>query len=141
MNRLDAVGESTTNPFYAFFKEVPLPLLSRAALEDMVKSIGRAMGIGLVTSEFIEGLAAETGGHPFLSRLVAAAAYDRHTDDRLDATSLSAGLAHIDDRNIAGDFFAENVWGELREDEKQVLLAYAGLTTMSQTVGAPERAA
>jgi hypothetical protein len=66
---------------------------------------------------------------------VAAAAYKK--GHPLDVTSLGDGLAQLEDLNVLGAFFEENLWGELRDDERKLLTSHlvapADVTTTAAT--------
>ena len=125
-NRVNRLGYAGTNPFFNFFQEVPLPLLTRDAVDEMITSIGRAMGITAVDPEFMKRVFTLAGGHPFLSRLLAGAAYRLRSGDRarLSRADLERGLGHLAERDTIGSFFRENLWGELRDRERTLLTDY-----------------
>jgi len=139
-NRLNRLGRTGTNPFFNFFQEVPLPLLSREAVDEMISSIGRAMGITTVDGNFLQQVFALAGGHPFVSRLLAGAAYRCRSGDRarLSVEDLNNGLDDLNERDALGSFFRENLWGELRDSERRLLSDHVGGCT---SAGAGDEAA
>jgi hypothetical protein len=45
LNRANALADHSTNPFFNFFQEVPLPLLSQQALGELVRGVASAIGL------------------------------------------------------------------------------------------------
>lgn len=115
-----------TNPFFEFFQEVPLPLLTRESVDEMIRTIGRMMGVIHVETPFLEELFHLSGGHPFVARTLASAAYQqRGKQDRLQLEDLHEGLAELEDDDVLGNFFDENFWAPLDGEERRLLVATA----------------
>jgi hypothetical protein len=115
-----------TNPFFEFFQEMPLPLLARKSVDEMIGTIGRMMGVGFVEMHFLEELFDLSGGHPFVARTLASAAYkQRRRQDRLLLDDLHEGLAELEDDDVLGNFFDENFWLPLDGEERRILAAVA----------------
>ncbi len=124
-NRRNSLGDGT-NPFFEFFQEIPLPLLDRDSVDEMVRTIGRMMGVFDVETPFLEELFDLSGGHPFVARTLAGAAYEwSKTSDELHLEDLRQGVAELEDDDVLGNFFAENFWSSLDEDEQHLLVAAA----------------
>ncbi len=110
-----------TNPFFSLFKEVPLPLLDRAAIGEMVESIARAMAVDSVAPAFVEFLHQLSGGHPSLARTVAAEAYRRrHDPHRLTEADLRCGVDD-DQSDRIGFVVRDNLWRPMTPDEKETV--------------------
>jgi TIR domain-containing protein/conflict system STAND superfamily ATPase len=141
-NRLNRLGNAGTNPFFNFFQEVPLPLLLREAVDEMITSIGRAMGVTIVDEDFLQRVFALAGGHPFVTRLLAGAAYRRRSGDRarLSLDDLWNGLDDLNERDALGSFFRENLWGELREGERRLLMDHVAGSVSAGAGDEAERA-
>ena len=124
VNRINQLPGGETNPLYLFFQEQPLPLFSLDETEHMIRTIAELMG---TTVE--EGIAAKihqlTGGHPYLSRLIAGYAYEAREDGVMDTAALAAALDIIDQRWELGDFFEQNIWRMLTTEERAVLVHLA----------------
>lgn len=115
-----------TNPFFAFFQEVPLPLLDRESVDEMVRTIGRMMGVVDIETVFLEQLFALSGGHPFVARMLAGAAHKRRQNpEELHLNDLLEGIAELEDDDVLGNFFSENFWSPLDPAEQRLLLAVA----------------
>ena len=122
-NRRNELEGRGTNPLFQFFQEVPLPLLTYAAVGDMIRTIGRMSGIYHVEQAFIDRLHHLSGGHPFVARTLASAAYQHRRDaDHLRQIDLDAGLEDLEDDDVLGSFFAENFWGPLSKQEQRYLI-------------------
>lgn len=116
-----------TNPFFEFFQEVPLPLLARESINEMIRTIGRMMGVVHVGTPLLEKLFNLSGGHPFVARTMASAAYkQRAMQDSLQLDDLHKGLAELEDDDVLGNFFDENFWSPLDGEERRLLVAAAG---------------
>jgi TIR domain len=125
-NRNNDFGPVGTNPFFALFQEMPVPLLDRTAVADMIESLGRAMGVDVVTIGFLDRLFKLTGGHPSLVRTIAAHAYrTRIVPNRLDETDLARALEHLDDTDAITFFLRANIWQLMTTHEQEVIMALA----------------
>lgn len=125
-NRTNHLGPAGTNPFFSLFQEMPVPLLDHSAVTDMIQSLGRGMGIDVVTPGFLERLYALTGGHPSLTRTIAGQAYrQRANDDRMDEADLAAALEHLDTTDSITFFLRANLWQLMTTPEREVLTALA----------------
>jgi TIR domain len=125
-NRDNDLGSAGTNPFFSLFQEMPVPLLDSTAVADMIESLGRAMGIDVVTIEFLDRLFTLTGGHPSLARTIAGQAYrTRSADDRLDGADLARAVEHLDDTDAIAFFLRANLWQLMTTPEQEVLTALA----------------
>lgn len=121
-NRENRFGDGGTNPFFSFFQEMPLPLLDRAGLSDLVRSTAREMGLREVGEDFTTELFRLTGGHPSLARTLAAEAYRQRRDlDRLTGTDLRAGVHVLQDGGRIGFFLRNNLWQLMTAAERAVI--------------------
>ncbi|MGV9367799.1 tetratricopeptide repeat protein [Amycolatopsis sp. NPDC003731] len=122
VNRDNDLGPAGTNPFFAFFQEVPVTLLDRDAVERMVRDIGQAMAIDRISGGFVRELFEKTGGHPSLIRTIAAEASrarrDRHA---LTGSDLAAALDRLYDDDAIGFFFRNNLWQLMTAAEQAVV--------------------
>ncbi len=122
LNRKNLLPGGDTNPFFQLFQELPLPMLNTTELDDLVRSIGRMMGIRKVEPNFISELHSFTGGHPALARLIAAAACElRQDEEALCVADLEAGLDQLAETWQVEDFFEENLWLPLSAAEQKIL--------------------
>jgi hypothetical protein len=119
-NRQNDLGADRTNPFFQFFREIPLPLLGKDAVAGMTTALSRAAGAGDVTGEFQSELYRLTGGHPTLARMVAGGAYRATTTGVMDLSSLDQSLAQ-QDVTINVDEFLISLWRMLTDEERAVL--------------------
>ncbi|HEY2575377.1 MAG TPA: toll/interleukin-1 receptor domain-containing protein [Streptosporangiaceae bacterium] len=125
-NRSNDLGPAGTNPFFSLFQERPMPLLDERALGDMVESLARAMGVDVVTTGFIAGLSAMTGGHPSLARSIAGEAYrQRQQRHRLTDDDLVSGLSQLDDDGGISFFLRNNLWQLMTQAEREVMVHLA----------------
>jgi hypothetical protein len=62
-----SVWAGRDNPVFGFYKEIYLPPLKREECDRMVCELGRRMGISY-TSQALDRLYSETGGHPSIVR-------------------------------------------------------------------------
>ena len=127
-NRANNLGKGQTNPFFQFFREVPVPLLDAGATEQMVATIGRTAGVNVVTPAFHSGLYELTGGHPSLALTVAGAAFRaRSRPGVVDRPDLDAGL-NGNEVLANVNSFVGNLWDMLNRAEQAVLAeAEAGI--------------
>lgn len=118
-NRRNTLTEGAgTNPFFKFFEEVPLALLSEEHTYELIESIGRAMDLR-VSRDVSRHIYSLSGGHPAITRLIAAAGYDnRREKERMDVFDVKAGYRVLLDRDELGSFFRNNLWELLTKDEK-----------------------
>lgn len=122
-NRLNVLPNGHTNPWFRFFVEVPLPLLSYEEVTGMVDTIARRMGASRVERAFIERLHGYSGGHAYLTRLLAASAWAERTNPEVLAESdFERGLHKLEDHANVQQFFRENIWNPLTVAERTVLL-------------------
>lgn len=59
--------EGRDNPVFKFYQEIFLPPLERYECDEMIKKLGRGMGINYTPSG-LDQIYKETGGHPFITR-------------------------------------------------------------------------
>jgi hypothetical protein len=125
-NRSNILGPAGTNPFFSLFQERPMALLDERALGDMVESLARAMGVDVVTTGFLSGLFALTGGHPSLARSIAGEAYrQRQQRHQLTTADLSLGLGHLEDEGAISYFLRNNLWQLMTPAEREVMVHLA----------------
>ncbi|MGM1062337.1 tetratricopeptide repeat protein [Saccharothrix sp. Mg75] len=140
VNRDNDLGVAGTNPFFSFFQEMPVPLLEERAVDEMVGTLGRAMGIDRVSEEFTSGLFRLTGGHPSLVRTVAAEAYRRRElPYELTAADLVTAQDHLDDADTVGFFLRNNLWQLMTVAEREVVRAVVGGRPVADFVPATDR--
>lgn len=121
-NRENDLGFAGTNPFFNFFQEMPVPLLDRDAIAEMVESVGRAMGVDGVARTFIDRLFELSGGHPSLARSVAGEAFrQRQSTHRLVKADLDAGVNALHDADVIGFFIRNNLWQLMTAAERAVI--------------------
>ena len=122
-NRINLLPGGETNPFFQFFEEVPLRLLGEDAVDAMIRSLGKAMGVWDVDRRLTRAAFGLSGGHPALVRLIAGASHRVRRDaDRLKIDDLHSGLQSLSESNLLGSFFSENFWGPMTEVEQRVLV-------------------
>jgi hypothetical protein len=119
-NRQNDLGKDRTNPFYQFFREVPLPLLDADSVATMTSALGRATGVRTVTDEFHTELYRLTGGHPSLARMIAGGAHLEATGGVMDLGSLQRGLLQPKVTINVDEFFS-NLWRMFTDEERAVL--------------------
>lgn len=123
---VNVLPSGDTNPFYNYFRVVPVGLFSREDVADMTRTIGAAMGVRQVEDDLVERIHAYTGGHPFLSRRLAAWAHEKRTDPAsLTLRDLDLGMKGVARRAALQRFFAQNLWAPMREMERAIVLALA----------------
>lgn len=104
------------NPFYQFFREIYLPPLSRDDTIQMVRNIGRQMGLAY-PDEAMALVAETSGGHPFLARQLCSAVFQTHIRE-------SGSEISLDELQTAANEFIRNpatsilldvrgLWGEV----------------------------
>jgi len=125
-NRMNLIGDHQTNPFFEFFHECPLPLLSRERNEEMLRTLSHMHGIEEIEAEMIEETFRLSGGHPFLARTIAGATFEfRASPKDLTRSDLDAGLEELDDDARLDSFFEECFWNPLTSAERDELVATA----------------
>ncbi|GAA4473480.1 TIR-like protein FxsC [Phytohabitans houttuyneae] len=116
------LGDARLNPFFGLFQELPLPLLDRPALADMVYTLAGEMGVDTTAPSFVEGLFEMTGGHPFLARTIAAEAYrTRYHPSRLGAADLHQAAERLEQDYTIGRFLEGNIWQLMTFPERQLM--------------------
>jgi hypothetical protein len=122
-NRRNLLPNQHTNPWFSFFVEVPLPPLTGAEVQDMVTRLAARMGVTSVDERFAVELHAFTGGHAYLTRLLAGAAWSgRQRRDRIASADLHAGLRQLEKEATLRRFYEENLWAPLLNAERQALI-------------------
>jgi hypothetical protein len=122
VNRDNDLGPAGTNPFFAFFQEIPVTLLDRDAVDRMVRDIGQAMAIDRVAEDFVGELFELTGGHPSLIRTIAAESSRGRADKRaLTGRDLAHGLDRLHDDDAIGFFLRNNLWQLMSAVEQAVV--------------------
>jgi hypothetical protein len=122
VNRDNDLGPAGTNPFFAFFQEMPVTLLDRDAVDRMVRDIGQAMAIDRVARDFVGELFELTGGRPSLIRTIAAeACRGRASKQALTMHDLTEGLDRLHDDNAIGFFLRNNLWQLMTTAEQAVI--------------------
>jgi hypothetical protein len=126
LNRKNILADGSTNPFFHFFLEVPLPLLSQFAVGELVRVIGSASGITRVESAYVDELYTLSGGHPSITRMIAGASHKaRQKSNELTLADLHAGLDEMAGSDVLGAFFRANLWGLMTNEEKASLRGVA----------------
>jgi hypothetical protein len=122
VNRDNDLGAAGTNPLFAFFQEMPVPLLDREAVDRMVREIGQVMAIDRIGEGFVSELFELTGGHPSLARSIAAEACRvRANSEALTRDDLAHGLDRMQDDNAVGYFLRNNLWQLMTIAERAVV--------------------
>jgi hypothetical protein len=124
VNRRNTLIEGAgTNPFFKFFLEIPLPLLTEEYTSELVESIGRAMGVQ-VSKELLKKIYQLGGGHPALTRVLASATYrNRARPEVMGINDLKTGYGELLDRDELGSFFRNNLWELMTREEKDAMLS------------------
>lgn len=113
-NRVNRWGEAQ-NPFYQFFQETYLEPLSAEDCQQMVRNIGRQMGL-VFDDAAATAVARLSGGHPFLARQLCSTALTlRQGDDALLSLDLVEGAAALFVRqpSTAANLDEQGLWGEV----------------------------
>jgi hypothetical protein len=135
LNRKNVLADGSTNPFFNFFQEVPLTLLTQFALGELVRGIGGATGVNRVHTEYIDELYSLSGGHPSIARMIAGASYKiRQQSHELSVKDIHAGLDEMAANDALGFFFRQNLWGLMTDAEKATLL-HCSKTSGLQRIG------
>jgi len=92
------------NPFYQFFREIYLPSLNREDCIQMIRNIGRQMGL-VYSSEAASFVADISGGYPFFARQLCSLAFQH-----ADGTS-TFDLSHL--QEMTHRFISEPATSEL----------------------------
>ena len=125
-NRVNLLPNGETNPIFGLLNEKPLRPLEPSQVRDMVKFIAGKMGVQEVKTEFVDELQRLSGGHAYLCRLLAAAAYDaRGKGDQLLARHVASGLESLNDEGEVTAFLEQNFWAPLSAREQAYLVAVA----------------
>jgi hypothetical protein len=84
------------------------------------------MGAPDVEEAVIDHVHGLSGGHPWVARTIAAAAWERHaTPDRLVADDVERGLDQLYDDDTLGHFFKTNFWADMTGPEQDTLVQVA----------------
>lgn len=114
------------NPVFNFFKEIYLPMLQVEETTQMVRTLGRGMGMHFNphACEFIHDL---TGGHPFFSRQFCSFLSDRYPDRPVQITPKAVEAVVDQYLEVASKDFQEIVDRFARDypQELEVCLAIA----------------
>jgi hypothetical protein len=142
LNRTNRLADQQ-NPFYQFFREKYLPTLNRDDCIQMIRNIGRQMGL-IYSDEAVLFVADVSGGHPFLARQLCSLAFQQL--DCLGDVSLShlqetAGRfirepgtsEHLDEHGLWGEISNPHLWPQSQVVENQMVLM-----TLSQGEPKPE---
>jgi hypothetical protein len=136
LNRRNNLADGSTNPFFSFFQEVPLPLLSPYAVGELIRVIGNALDITRVDEAFVDQLFELSGGHPSITRMIAGASYTaRGNQHELIPEDLDKGLTAMADNDEPGFFFRGNLWGLMTDEEKATLRSAAASPARDGFVG------
>ena len=74
----------------------------------------------------IDGVYRRSGGHPWVARTIAGAAWQRRAaSDTLAAGDLDRGLEQLDDDDVLGHFFKTNFWADMTPLEQDALVHVA----------------
>lgn len=123
------------NPVFNFFKEIYLPMLQLEETTQMVKTLGRGMGMHFTPSacELIHDL---TGGHPFFSRQFCSFLSDRYTDRPIQITPESVESVVDQYLEVASKDFQEIIDRFARDypPELEACLAIASAATTGITI-------
>jgi cold shock CspA family protein len=128
--------EGRDNPVFKFYRETFLPPLERFECDEMIKKLGRGMGI-TYTPRSLDKIYEETGGHPFVTRQLCSRIV-KHFRERplhVDVEKVNVGIQEFlfHDSNT----FKE-ILGRLERDfpeEKELLLFIAeGIASESELV-------
>jgi hypothetical protein len=129
VNRVDNWKKRHNNPVAHKFHEIFLgPFETQSEMKDMVRSIGIHMGIEY-SDDSLDCLYAESGGHPYMTRLICSLAVARLPNERPIQLHREQILGAVDEfiRNPRTASYVERqLWGAVRDRfERQVLLSLA----------------
>jgi len=144
LNRINRWG-TRQNPFYQFFREEYLGPLGRQDCIQMVRNIGRQMGLAY-TDNAVEFVADASGGHPFLARQLCSAALrglDQTLTGKITLGHLQAAAeCFVRDPNTGALLNERGLWGEVTNPELwpslQILENQTILTSLAETDRQPE---
>jgi len=121
---LNILPGGRTNPLCQLLQAVPLPPWGPTETSEMLRDLSLLMGIDKVEQGFCDQLYVETGGHPYLSRLLAANAFDgRQWPNRLTGSDLGRTLAGLNSSCELGNFYEQNLWNAMTLAEQKVVTA------------------
>jgi len=135
------------NPFYQFFREEYLGPLSGENCIQMVRSIGRQMGLDY-SEEAVTFVAEVSGGHPFLARQLCSAAFQALGENvarEITLAQLQAAASRFVRKPDTAALLDEGgLWGEVTDSElwppPQILENQALLISLAETEPQPEPA-
>jgi len=144
LNRVNRLaGEQ--NPFYQFFRAEYLEPLSEADCIQMVRNIGRQMGL-VYSDEAVAYVATVSGGHPFLARQLCSATLKLRGEtvgSEITLTQLQTAAAQfVRDPDTASHLNEDGLWGEVTNPvlwpPLQIIENQAMLTALARTETQPE---
>jgi photosystem II stability/assembly factor-like uncharacterized protein len=131
INRINA-WNSEQNPSFNLFQETYLSPLTQEDCIQMVRNIGRQVGL-VYSDESLEAIAALSGGHPFLARQLCSLLYKQRgrQPGQIEAADVPAAVEHFIydeqtvthlDAGIWQDAGNPALWGEDQAQINQALL-------------------
>jgi hypothetical protein len=131
INRINAWG-GEQNPTFNLFQEVHLPPLAKDNCIQMVRNIGRQIGL-VYSDESVQAINDLSGGHPFLARQLCSLLYQRRSRQagQIETTEIPPGVrqfiyddltvTHLD-QGVWRDAGNVALWGEANAHVNQSLL-------------------
>jgi hypothetical protein len=131
INRINA-WNGEQNPTFNLFQEIYLPPLAQEDCIQMVRNIGRQVGL-VYSDESLEAIAALSGGHPFLARQLCSVLYRQRyrQPGQIEIGAIRPAVerfiyddqtvAHLDD-GIWQEAGNPALWGEVQAEVNQALL-------------------
>jgi len=144
LNRVNRLaGEQ--NPFYQFFRAEYLEPLSEVDCIQMVRNIGRQMGL-VYSDEAVAYVATVSGGHPFLARQLCSATLKLRGEtvgSEITLAQLQAAAAQfVRDPDTASHLNEDGLWGEVTNPvlwpSAQIVENQDMLTALARTEAQPE---
>jgi CHAT domain-containing protein len=131
------------NPLYQFFREIYLPALERDDCIQMIRNIGRQMGL-VYKDEAVAFVADVSGGHPFLARQLCSLAFQRlsrrgdvpltHLQETASRFIREPGTSELlDEKGLWGEISSPDLW-----PQPQVVENQAVLKSLAETEPQPE---
>ena len=131
INRINA-WNGEQNPSFNLFQEIYLSPLAQEDCIQMVRNIGRQVGL-VYSDESLDAIAALSGGHPFLARQLCSLLYKQRgrQPGQIDAAAIPAAVEHFIydeqtvthlDAGIWQDAGNPALWGEEQAKINQAIL-------------------